>query len=117
MPEFAVDFHLPGIGGLPDARVQDLNRAFGRALDGASPGVRWVGSRISLNTLRCILAAPHETDVYDAALHAHLPPDRVCAVWAIPRNEEVDDGQDAAGVIDDAGGATAGIVGDAIPTA
>lgn len=90
MPEFAVDFHLPGIGGLSDARVQDLDRAFGRALDGASPGVRWVGSRVTLNTLRCIVAAPHETSVYDAALHAHLPPDRVCAVWAAPPPDDSD---------------------------
>jgi hypothetical protein len=96
MPEFAVDFHLPGIGGLPDARVQELNRAFGLALDGASPGVRWVGSRVSLNTLRCILAAPHETAIYDAALHAHLPPDRVCAVWAVPQTDDLEDDEDSA---------------------
>jgi hypothetical protein len=77
VPEYGVDFYLPGVGELAEARLRDLSAAFGRAFDDASSDVRWVGTHIRPNTVRCVIAAPHETAVYDAALRAHLSPDAV----------------------------------------
>ncbi|CAA9229486.1 MAG: hypothetical protein AVDCRST_MAG77-920 [uncultured Chloroflexi bacterium] len=75
--EYAVEFHLPGIGALHWRLAQDLTQAFRKALGGTGTEVRWLEASVTKDTLRCVFVAPDEGAVRAAARTAHLAPDRI----------------------------------------
>jgi hypothetical protein len=78
--EYAADFTLPGVGSLPARKVQELAKAFGRALESTAFGVTWVNTYVADDTLRCVYTAMDAGSVWHASKRACLAPDRVFPV-------------------------------------
>lgn len=74
---YAVEFDLPGIGCLPADQAGRLAKAFGLALDGRDPDVRWVSSTVLDDTIRCVYRAPSEAAMDNAMRLAHLAAHRL----------------------------------------
>ena len=83
MPRYMVERNLWGVGEWPPERLRELAESFRSAAEREGPGVAWVHSYVTQDTVYCVYEAPDAGAVRRLIHRAPYSADRVSEVRTV----------------------------------
>jgi hypothetical protein len=83
MPKYVIERHIPGAGALAPEQLQAISQKSCDILRGLGPGIQWVQSYVTADTIYCIYIAPDEQLIREHAARGGFPANRISEVKTV----------------------------------
>ena len=80
MPKYVIERKLPGAGKLSAQQLKAISQKSNEVLRTLGPGIQWVQSYVTDDTIYCVYVAPSEELIRQHAKAGGFPADRITPV-------------------------------------
>lgn len=83
MPKYLIEREIPGAGKLTTEELRGISQQSCSVLNRLGPGIQWVQSYVTGDTIYCVYIAPSEALIRQHAEEGGFPANRISEITAV----------------------------------